>query len=173
MGKQQKTWSAEVKEQIVLSVLRGEVGTAEAAGQHGVNESLVYSWQANFLDALKAARNRRAKVRFLVASDALPRARAVGAADAVTRLEQAEREALTAWTSRLSALQSELRAVRLSVRQAEAKRQGAVAKRWVRSPLAGQVVDVRVVDVSVEGVTLEVVLERGKHPTRNYPVCYL
>jgi len=37
MGKQRRTWSTEVKEAIVLSVLRGEVSTAEAARQHGVN----------------------------------------------------------------------------------------------------------------------------------------
>ena len=38
MGKQRKTWSTDVKEAIVLSVLRGDVGVAEAARQHGVNE---------------------------------------------------------------------------------------------------------------------------------------
>ena len=51
MGKQRKTWSTEVKEAIVLSVLRGGVSTAEVARQHGVNESLVHTWKANFLDA--------------------------------------------------------------------------------------------------------------------------
>ncbi len=54
MGKQRKTWTAEVKEAIVLSVLRGEVSTAEVARQHGVNESLVHTWKANFLDAGRA-----------------------------------------------------------------------------------------------------------------------
>ena len=54
MGKQRKTWSAEVKETIVLAVLRGELSTAEAARQHGVNESLVHTWKANFLDAGRA-----------------------------------------------------------------------------------------------------------------------
>lgn len=54
MGKQRRAWSAEVKEQIVLSVLRGELSTAEAARQHGVNESLVHTWRANFLDAGRA-----------------------------------------------------------------------------------------------------------------------
>jgi len=54
MGKQRKTWSTEVKEAIVLSVLRGEVSTAEAARQHGVHESLIHSWKANFLDAGRA-----------------------------------------------------------------------------------------------------------------------
>ncbi len=54
MGKQRKTWSAELKEQIVLSVLRGEVSTAEVARQHGVNESLVHTWKASFLDAGRA-----------------------------------------------------------------------------------------------------------------------
>lgn len=56
MGKQRKTWSAEVKEQIVLSVLRGEVSTAEAARQHGVNESLVHTWKTNFLEGGRARR---------------------------------------------------------------------------------------------------------------------
>ena len=51
MGKQRKTWSAEIKESIVLAVLRGEVSVAEAARQHGVNESLVHTWKATFLEA--------------------------------------------------------------------------------------------------------------------------
>ena len=40
---------------------------------------------------------------------------------------------------------------------------------WVRSPLAGQVVDIRLVDVSVAGVTLEVVVDRrvGDTETQN------
>jgi transposase len=50
MGKQRKTWSVEVKEAIVLSVLRSEIGVAEAARQYGVNESLVHSWKAKFLE---------------------------------------------------------------------------------------------------------------------------
>ncbi len=54
MGKQRKTWSAAVKEAIVLAVLRGEVSTAEAARQHGVHESLIHTWKANFLDAGRA-----------------------------------------------------------------------------------------------------------------------
>ncbi len=54
MGKQRKTWSAEVKEVIVLSVLRGELSTAEAARQHRVNEGLVHTWKAHFLDAGRA-----------------------------------------------------------------------------------------------------------------------
>ena len=54
MGKQRKTWSAAVKEAIVLAVMRGEVSTAEAARQHGVHESLIHTWKANFLDAGRA-----------------------------------------------------------------------------------------------------------------------
>lgn len=50
MGKQRKTWSAEVKEAIVLAVLRGEVSVAEAARQHGANESLIHTWKTNFLE---------------------------------------------------------------------------------------------------------------------------
>lgn len=54
MGKQRRTWSTEVKEAIVLAVLRGEISTAEAARQHGVHESLIHTWKANFLDAGRA-----------------------------------------------------------------------------------------------------------------------
>jgi len=50
MGKQRKTWSAELKESIVLAILRGEVSVAEAARQHGANESLIHTWKTNFLE---------------------------------------------------------------------------------------------------------------------------
>ena len=46
-----KTWSTDVKEAIVLSVLRGELGVAEAARQHGANESLIHTWKTQFLEA--------------------------------------------------------------------------------------------------------------------------
>ena len=45
MGKQRKNWSTGVKEAIVLSVLRGEFGVAEAARLHGANESLIHTWK--------------------------------------------------------------------------------------------------------------------------------
>ena len=38
----------------MLSVLRGEVGVAEAARQHGINESLIHTWKANFLEGRRA-----------------------------------------------------------------------------------------------------------------------
>ena len=54
MGKQRKTWSPDIKEAIVLSVLRGDLGVAEAARQHGVNESLIHTWKTQFLEAGRA-----------------------------------------------------------------------------------------------------------------------
>lgn len=54
MGKQRKTWPVDLKEAIVLSVLRGETSVAEAARQHGVNENLVHTWKAQFLEAGRA-----------------------------------------------------------------------------------------------------------------------
>ncbi len=54
MGKQRKTWSIDIKEAIVLSVLRGELGVAEAARQNGVNESLIHTWKTQFLEAGRA-----------------------------------------------------------------------------------------------------------------------
>ena len=54
MGKRRKMWSAEAEESIMLAVLRGELSTAEAARQHGVNERPVHTWKADFLDAGRA-----------------------------------------------------------------------------------------------------------------------
>lgn len=54
MGKQRKTWNADIKEAIVLAVLRGESSVAEAARQHGVNESLIHTWKAHFLEGGRA-----------------------------------------------------------------------------------------------------------------------
>ena len=54
MGKQRKTWSPELKEQIVLAVLRSEQSVAELARQHGVAESLIHKWRTQFLEAGRA-----------------------------------------------------------------------------------------------------------------------
>lgn len=54
MGKQRKTWSPELKEQIVLAVVRGEQSVAELARQQGVAESLIHKWRTQFLEAGRA-----------------------------------------------------------------------------------------------------------------------
>jgi len=54
MGKQRKKWATDTKEQIVLAVLGGQLGVAEAARQHGVNESLIHTWKVQFLEAGRA-----------------------------------------------------------------------------------------------------------------------
>ena len=54
MGKQRKKWATDTKEQIVLAVLGGQLSVAEAARQPGVNESLIHTWKAQFLEAGRA-----------------------------------------------------------------------------------------------------------------------
>lgn len=54
MGKQRKTWPVDLKETIVLSILRGEITVAEAARKHGVNENLIHTWKSQFLEAGRA-----------------------------------------------------------------------------------------------------------------------
>ena len=54
MGKQRKKWATDTKEHIVLAVLGGQLSVAEAARQHGVNESLIHTWKAQFLEAGRA-----------------------------------------------------------------------------------------------------------------------
>ena len=108
---------------------------------------------------LKAAETKLEEVRFLVASDALPRARAVAAEDAVTRLKQTEQETLTAWTSKLSGLQEQMQEARLILRQTKQQKKKAAMNQWVKTPFSGQVVDIRIIQVQIGGVTLEVVVD--------------
>jgi transposase len=54
--------SAELKMQVVLSVLQGEMSMAEAARRSGVSETSIGKWKQQFLEAGKAgleARERR------------------------------------------------------------------------------------------------------------------
>ena len=69
---------------------------------------------------------------------------------------------MTAWTSRLSDVQAQVQAAQLAVRQAEAKKQQTAGQQWVKTPIAGLVADIRLVEVAINGVTLEIVIEREK-----------
>jgi len=77
VGKQRKVWSTDGKEAIFLSVLRGDLGVAEAARQHGANESLIHTWKTQFLEAGRASvLGRTAPVWGLPASRATNKTRA-------------------------------------------------------------------------------------------------
>ena len=53
MGKR-KAYTAEQKTTIVLSNLRGEASIAELSRMHGIAQSLIHKWKADFLDAGEA-----------------------------------------------------------------------------------------------------------------------
>ncbi|WP_407650158.1 transposase [Deinococcus rhizophilus] len=53
-GKQRKNWPTDTKEHIGLAVLGCHFSVAEAARQHGVTESLIHTWKAQFLEAGRA-----------------------------------------------------------------------------------------------------------------------
>lgn len=52
----------------------------------------------------------------------------------------------------------QLRDARLAVRRAELDGEQALEQQWVRAPVAGTIADVRISEVSTQGVSLEVVL---------------
>lgn len=60
MGKRQH-YTAEQKTTIVLSNLRGEASVAELSRIHGVAQSLIHKWKADFLEAGEARLKGRAK----------------------------------------------------------------------------------------------------------------
>lgn len=55
MGKQKKTWSAEQKLTVVLTVLKEQSTVAEVSRQYGAAESLIHKWKAQFLEHGKTA----------------------------------------------------------------------------------------------------------------------
>ena len=111
---------------------------------------------------ITAATERLERVRYLVESGASPRVQLVEAEETLEAAQSAEREALTAWTSQLDALQGQVQAARLTILKAERAREGELAKQWVKAPVAGLVSDVRITAVTTKGVTLEVVLLEGE-----------
>ena len=60
MGKRQR-YTTEQKTTIVLPNLRGEASVAELARLHGVAQSLIHKWKADFLEACFARLQGRAK----------------------------------------------------------------------------------------------------------------
>lgn len=107
---------------------------------------------------VEEAKGRLERVRYLVESGASPGVQLVEAEAALRSAQQAEREELTAWTSRLNALQGQVRAARLTILKAERTREGELDKQWVKAPVSGLVSDVRLTEVTTKGVTLEVIL---------------
>lgn len=51
MGKQEKKWTLELKEQIVMSLLRGEDSAAGLSRKYGAAEALIYKWRSQFVEA--------------------------------------------------------------------------------------------------------------------------
>ena len=83
----------------------------------------------------QAAGEKLARVRYLVESGASPRVQLAEAEAALRAAESTEREALTAWTSRLDALQGQVRAARLTILKAARARDRELAssgskRRW-------------------------------------------
>ena len=111
---------------------------------------------------MEAAGKKLERACYLVESGASPRVALVEAEETIQSARSAEREELTAWTSRLDALQGQARAARLVVLKAERAREGELAKQWVKAPVSGLVSDVRLIGVTTRGVTLEVSLLEGE-----------
>lgn len=63
MGKQQKQWIVEVKEQIVLALVRGEDSAGGLSRKYGIAEGLIYRWRGEFVEAGRQglAKGREAK----------------------------------------------------------------------------------------------------------------
>ncbi|MGL4610707.1 MAG: transposase [Trueperaceae bacterium] len=51
MGKQQKKWTVELKEQRVMALLRGENSAAGLSRKYGAAEPLIYKWRGQFVEA--------------------------------------------------------------------------------------------------------------------------
>ena len=107
---------------------------------------------------LTAAQERLEHMTFLVERGAEPRARLADAQAELNHAENAQTAEQTAWTSQKYGLTVQLRDARLAVRRAELDGEQALEQQWVRAPVAGTIADVRISEVSTEGVSLEVVL---------------
>jgi len=103
------------------------------------------------------------RLRYLVERNAEPRNSLIKAELELRNTKQAVLMEETGWTSKLTRLEQDLRAARLSIQKTEQQQAQILEKQWVRAPVAGVVSDIRVAGVGVKGVNLEVmILEQGE-----------
>lgn len=107
---------------------------------------------------LSDAKIKLEQVAYMVERGAEPRNSLVEAQATQRRAEQAVLLERTAWTSQLSKLEAELRGAALTVAKAERRTAATLEQQWVKAPVSGLVSDIRIVEVTTKGVTLELVI---------------
>lgn len=133
----------------------------EAARLEGEMTRLQERHQAE-REALKGeiarARGDRDRLRYLVSQGAEPRLRLAEAEGKVGDLEAKLAQLLLDYTSERARLMEQAREARLEAARLERRKGREAERQLVRSPVAGQVAEVKVRDVGPKGVTVEVVV---------------
>ncbi len=107
---------------------------------------------------LLQAREALARIRYLAAQGAEPLLRLTEAEAKVRSLEEKRTRLAVDFTGERARLEERIRAARLEASRLERRRDREAERQLVRSPVAGQVVEVKVRDIGPKGVTVEVVL---------------
>ena len=109
------------------------------------------------------------QIDFMVERGAEPRNSLIEAQSALRRAETAVLMEKTSWTSELTRLESQLREANLTIAKAEGRTQDTLEKQWVKAPVFGIVSDIRVAEVTVKGVSLELVILETKELADELP----
>lgn len=140
---------------------RAQVKREEAARLEGELARLEERYRAEreaLERELAQARDTLARIRYLVAQGAEPRLRQTEAEAKVQTLEERRTRLVLEYTGEKARLEERIREARLEASRLERRRDQEAARQLVRSPVAGQVVEVKVRDIGPKGVTVEVVI---------------
>ncbi len=124
-------------------------------------QRLEEAWQArrkDLRDRLARARDEVARLRYLVEAGAEPRVKLAEAEGKVEDLEGQLRQAVLDYTSERARLEEARRKAALEAEKLARRRDRAAEAQLVRSPVAGRVAEVKIRDVTPEGVTVDVVV---------------
>jgi hypothetical protein len=98
------------------------------------------------------------RLRFLVAHDAEPR-QSLELAEARARaVESKQTDLAVSYSASAADVQAQVDALALEIQQMQAKRKRAASAQVVRSPVAGEIAEIRVKDATQAGVSVEIVI---------------
>ncbi|MCA9840429.1 MAG: hypothetical protein KC422_26215, partial [Trueperaceae bacterium] len=122
-------------------------------------EQTAYEMRLKSLEQkIETGKDKVTRLRYLVERNAEPKNNLL---DAETRLKELEQDLLleqTIWTSKRSNLETNIRMANITIQKSEQQKTQSLDKQWVKAPITGLISDIRLTDVSIHGVTLEIII---------------
>lgn len=104
------------------------------------------------------AKEELERLRYLVERNAEPKNSLLSATAHLEKADQAVMLEETTWTSKKSKLEEAIRQAKLKILAGERDKKKQLESQWVKSPVVGVISEIRVADIGINGLDLEIIL---------------